>query len=54
MFARSRDNNSTSREEYWDDSDDSDYSRERRRDLKHNRGTTAQSREERYSRNMTP
>jgi hypothetical protein len=55
MFARSRDNNSTSREEYWDDdSDDSDYSRERRRDPKHNRGTTVQSREERYSRNTTP
>jgi hypothetical protein len=55
MFARSRDNNSTSREEYWDDySDDSEYSRERRGDPKHNRGTTAQSREERYSRNTTP
>jgi hypothetical protein len=38
-----------SREEYWDDySDDSEYSRERRRDPKHNRGTMAQSREERY------
>jgi hypothetical protein len=55
MFARSRDNNSMSREEYWDDcSDDSEYNRERRRDPKHNRGTTAQSREERYSRNTTP
>jgi hypothetical protein len=55
MFVRSRDNNSMSREEYWDDySDDSEYSRERRRDPKHNRGTTAQSREERYSRSMTP
>jgi hypothetical protein len=44
-----------SREEYWDDySDDSEYNRERRRDPKHNRGTTAQSREERYSRSMTP
>jgi hypothetical protein len=31
MFSRSRDNNSTSREEYWDDySDNSEYSRERR------------------------
>jgi hypothetical protein len=39
MFARSRDNNSTSREEYWDDySDDSEYSREKRGDPKHNRG----------------
>jgi hypothetical protein len=55
MFARSRDNNSTSREEYWDDySDDSEYSMERRGDPKHNRGTTTQSREERYSRNTTP
>jgi hypothetical protein len=55
MFVRSQDNNSMSREEYWDDySDDSEYSRERCRDPKHNRGTTAQSREERYSRSMTP
>jgi hypothetical protein len=55
MFVRSRDNNSMSREEYWDDySDDSEYIRERRRDPKHNRGTTAQNREERYSRSMTP
>jgi hypothetical protein len=35
-------------------SDDSEYSRERRGDPKHNRGTTAQSREEMYSRNTTP
>jgi hypothetical protein len=50
MLLRSQDNNSMSREEYWDDySDDSEYSRERRGDLKHNRGTMAQSREERYS-----
>jgi hypothetical protein len=42
MFARSRDNNSTSREEYWDDySDDSEYSRERRRDPKHQRDNGA-------------
>jgi hypothetical protein len=55
MFVRSRDNNSISREEYWDDySDDSEYSRERRGDPKHNRGTMAQSREERYSRSITP
>jgi hypothetical protein len=41
MFVRSRDNNSMSRELYWDDySDDSEYSRERRGDPKHNRGTT--------------
>jgi hypothetical protein len=44
-----------SREEYWDDySDDSEYSRERRGDPKYNRGTMAQSREERYSRSITP
>jgi hypothetical protein len=55
MFLRSQDNNSWSREEYWDDySDDSEYSRERRVDPKHNRGTMAQSREERYSRSITP
>jgi hypothetical protein len=55
MFARSRDDNITSGEEYWDDySDDSEYSRERHGDPKHNRGTTAQRRGERYSRNTTP
>jgi hypothetical protein len=48
-------NNSISREEYWDDySEDSEYSRERRGDPKHNRGTIARSREERYSWNITP
>jgi hypothetical protein len=48
-------NNSISREEYWDDySEDSKYSRERRGDPKHNRGATARSREERYSRSPTP
>jgi hypothetical protein len=37
-----QDNNSISREEYLDDySEDTEYSRERRRDPKHNRGTTA-------------
>jgi hypothetical protein len=55
MLARSRDNNIMSREEYWDDySNDSEYSRERRGDPKHNRGTMARSREERYSRSITP
>jgi hypothetical protein len=50
-----QDNNSISTEDYWDDySEDSEYSRERRGDPKHNRGTTARSREERYSRNITP
>jgi hypothetical protein len=48
-----QDNNSISREEYWD-SEDSEYSRERHRDPKHNRGATARSREERYSRSPTP
>jgi hypothetical protein len=50
-----QDNNSMSREEYWDDySEDSEYNRERQRDPKHNRGATTQSREERYSRSITP
>jgi hypothetical protein len=50
-----QDNNSISREEYWDDcSEDSEYSRERHRDPKHNRGAMARSREERYSRSPTP
>jgi hypothetical protein len=48
-------NNSISREEYWDDySEDSEYSRERHGDPKHNRGATARSREEWYSRSPTP
>jgi hypothetical protein len=55
ILMRSQDNNSTSSEEYWDSySDDSEYSRERHRDTKHNRRTMAQSREERYSRSTTP
>jgi hypothetical protein len=50
-----QDNNSVSREEYWDDySEDSECSREMRGDPKHNRETTAQSREERYSKSITP
>jgi hypothetical protein len=41
-----QDNNSISREEHWEDySEDSEYSRERRRDPKHNRGATACGRE---------
>jgi hypothetical protein len=49
-----QDNNDMSKEEYWDNySKDSEYSRERRGDPKHNRGTTAYSGEERYSRNLT-
>jgi hypothetical protein len=50
-----QDNNSMSKEEYWDDySEESEYSRERRGDPKHNRGTTARSREERRSASLTP
>jgi hypothetical protein len=50
-----QDNNSVSREEYWDDySEDSEYSRERHGDPKHNRGTTVQSGKERYPRSITP
>jgi hypothetical protein len=50
-----QDNNSISREEYWEDySEDSEYSRERHGDPKHNRGVTARSRKERYSRSPTP
>jgi hypothetical protein len=50
-----QDNNSISREEYWDDySEDSEYSRERRGDPKHNRRAIAHSREERYLRSPTP
>jgi hypothetical protein len=48
-------NNSISREEYWEDyNEDSEYSRERHGDPKHNRGVTARSEEERYSRSPTP
>jgi hypothetical protein len=40
-----QDNNSISREEYWEDySEDSEYSRERHGDPKHNRGDSAQQR----------
>jgi hypothetical protein len=50
-----QDNNSTSREEYWEDySEESEYSRERRGDPKHNRAATACGRRERYSRSPTP
>jgi hypothetical protein len=50
-----QDNNSISREEYWGDyNEDSEYSRERRGDPKHNRGATARDREERYSTSPTP
>jgi hypothetical protein len=42
MFMRSRDNNSTSSGEYWDEySDASEFVLERHRDPKHSRRTTA-------------
>jgi hypothetical protein len=48
-------NNNISREEYWEDySKDFEYSRERRRDPKHNREAISRSRKERYSRSPTP
>jgi hypothetical protein len=55
IFAINRDNNSMSKGEYWDDySDDSEYSRERHGNPKHNRGTTSESRDDSYSRNTIP
>jgi hypothetical protein len=50
MFMRSQDNNSTSSGGYWDEySDASESSIERRRDPKHNRRTTAWTREESHT-----
>jgi hypothetical protein len=54
MFMRSRDDNSTSSGGYWDEySDASEYSMERRRDPKHNKRTTAQTREESYAKSLS-
>jgi hypothetical protein len=54
MFMRSRDDNSTSSGGYWDEySDTSEYSMERRRDPKHNRRITAQTREESYVKSLS-
>jgi hypothetical protein len=54
MFMRSRDDNSTSSGGYWDEyRDASEYSMERRRDPKHNRRTTAQTREESYAKSLS-
>jgi hypothetical protein len=54
MFMRSRDDNSTSSGGHWDEySDASEYSMERRRDPKHNRRTTAQTREESYAKSLS-
>jgi hypothetical protein len=50
MLMRSQDNNSASSEEYWDEySDASESSIERRRNPKHSRRTTAQTREESHT-----
>jgi hypothetical protein len=50
MFMRSQDNNITSSGGYWDEySDASESSIERRRDPKHSRRTTAQTREESHT-----
>jgi hypothetical protein len=54
MFMRSRDDNNTSSEGYWDEySDTSECSMERHRDLKHNRRTTARAREESYVKSLS-
>jgi hypothetical protein len=54
MFMRSRDNNSTSSGGYWDEySDASESSMERHIDPKHNRRTTAQTREESYTKSLS-
>jgi hypothetical protein len=54
MFMRSRDDNSTSSGGYWDKySDASECSMERHRDPKHNRRTTAQTREKSYAKSSS-
>jgi hypothetical protein len=54
MFLRSRGDDSTSSGGYWDEySDESESSMERQRDLKHNRRTTTQIREESYAKNLS-
>jgi hypothetical protein len=54
MFMRSQDDNSMLSGGYWDEySDVSEYSMERRRDPKHNRRTTAQTREETYAKSLS-
>jgi hypothetical protein len=51
---RSRDDNSMSSGGYWGEySDASEYSMERRRDPKHNRRTTTQTREESYAKSLS-
>jgi hypothetical protein len=54
MFMRSRDDNSTSSGGYWHEySDASECSMEKHSDLKHNRRTTAQIREESYAKSLS-
>jgi hypothetical protein len=54
MFMRSQDNNNASSGGYWDEySDASESSIERRRDLKHNRRTTARTREESHTKSIS-
>jgi hypothetical protein len=54
MFMRSRDDNGTSSRGCWDEySDASEYNMERRRDPKHNRRTTTQTREESYAKSLS-
>jgi hypothetical protein len=54
IFMRSQDNNSTSSGGYWDEySDASESSIERRRDPKHSRKTTTQTREESHTKSVS-
>jgi hypothetical protein len=54
MFMRSRDNNSTSSGGYWDEyCDASESGMERHRDPKHNRRTTARTREQSYMKSLS-
>jgi hypothetical protein len=54
MLMRSRDDNITSSGGYWGEySNASEYNMERRRDPKHNRRTTAQTREESYAKSLS-
>jgi uncharacterized protein with von Willebrand factor type A (vWA) domain len=54
MFMRSQDDNSTSSGRYWDEySDASEYNMERRKDPKHNKRTTTQTREESYAKSLS-
>jgi hypothetical protein len=53
-FRRSQENNSVSSGEYWDEySKASESSRDRHRDPKHNRRTTAQARGENHARSIS-